>query len=100
MTRILALAALCALTACTTTQGQLSRVQPPQVVTKVVEVYRPLPTWATDPLPRPAPANGTVRAVVDSHGARGDVIDLANCHRRLLRKVQQGEAVQAQDCAP
>lgn len=72
----------------------------PETVTKIVEVERPFPSWATEPLPKPEPADGSVGARVESHDARGQVIDFANCQRKLLRKIEKGEAVQPSDCSP
>lgn len=80
---------------CGTTRPQL-----PETVEIVVEKYRDLPTWATDPLPKPMPADGTVGARVMSEDARGHVIDLANCHRELLRKLDKGEQVDPKECEP
>lgn len=71
----------------------------PEQVTVVVEKYRDLPSWATTPLAKPAPVDGTVQARVQSHDQRGTTIDLANCHRRLLAKLDAGEQVDAQECA-
>lgn len=71
----------------------------PQAVRVPVEAYRPLPSWATEPLPMPFPADGTVEARVRSEHARGVVIDLANCHRRLLVRIDKGEVVDEKECA-
>lgn len=70
----------------------------PKTVTVVVEKFRPLPKWATEPLVKPVPANLTTGAVVESHNARGAVIDLANCHRRLLAELDKGEPVDDNGC--
>ncbi len=72
----------------------------PEQVTVVVERYKPLPAWSTDPLPKPQPVDGTVEARVRSDNARGEVIDLANCHRRLLAKLDRGESVDRKACQP
>lgn len=71
----------------------------PKQVTVVVEKFKPLPAWATDPLAKPEPADGTVGARLHSHEARGAVIDVANCHRLLLKKLDAGEAVDPKECA-
>jgi D-alanyl-D-alanine dipeptidase len=71
----------------------------PEQVTVVVEKYRPLPTWATAPLDKPQPADGTVGERVRSEHARGVVIDLANCHRRLLGLLDKGEPVDDAECS-
>lgn len=70
----------------------------PEQVTVVVEKYRDLPTWATTPLIKPAPVDGTVEGRVLSHDQRGTTIDLANCHRRLLAKLDAGEMVDGKEC--
>lgn len=75
-----------------------SRPQLPETVEVVVEKYRDLPTWATEPLPLPQPADGTVGERVQSEHDRGEVILLANCHRRLLGKLDKGEPVDEKEC--
>lgn len=70
----------------------------PEKVTVVVEKYKPLPEWATAPLVKPMPWDGTVGAYLKSEDERGNVIDLANCHRLLLRKLDAGEAVTPEEC--
>lgn len=70
----------------------------PQTVTKVVEVDRDYPSWATEPLPVPAPINGTLGALDTSHSQRGDVIRFGNCIRALLRQLGRGEDVDPNRC--
>lgn len=70
----------------------------PEVVRVPVEKTIPLPSWATDPLPLPVPADGTVGERVRSENDRGEVIVLGNCHRRLLRRMERGEAVDPKEC--
>jgi hypothetical protein len=70
----------------------------PEQVIVPVERFKPLPTWATEPLPVPQPIDGTVEARIRSEAARGITIDLANCHRRLLAKLDKGETVDKQEC--
>jgi hypothetical protein len=96
-------ARLALLTVLLTAVGCASRERLPEIpeqVTVVVEKYRPLPSWATEPLDKPQPADGTVGERVRSEHARGVVIDLANCHRRLLARLDKGEAVSDQECTP
>lgn len=92
MTRILLLALL--LSGCST----VGNVQPPKEVTVVVEKRVALDPWVTEPLPRPAPADDTIRALIDSHDARGRVIDEANCRALLIRRIESGEKVKPSDC--
>lgn len=70
----------------------------PQTVRVPVEVQAKIPSWATDDLPLPKPADGTVGERIISEDARGDVIVLANCHRRLLRRLSAGEDVDPSQC--
>lgn len=97
MTRTL-IALLClSLSACGP-ERNLRRVQPPKVVTKVVEVYKPLPAWATAPLPNQRPQDSTVESLVRANNARAATIDMANCERRLLAKIDKGEKVDRKSC--
>ncbi len=93
---LLVFALLCAcmvLSACGPTKPNL-----PTTVTKIVEVDRDFPAWATEPLPEPAPANDTLGALNKSHEARGGVNTLANCHRKLMRQLEKGQAVDPKSC--
>lgn len=74
------------------------RPEVPREVKVVVEKMTPPPSWATDPLAKPEPADGTVGARTRSHEARGAVIDVANCHRRLLARLGRGEHVDPKEC--
>jgi hypothetical protein len=95
--RLAILLAICALPALGFTSCQ-SRPNTPAQVTVVVEKFKPLPAWATDPLLKPEPADDTVGARLRSNEARGGVIDIANCHRRLLQKLDRGEPVDKREC--
>jgi hypothetical protein len=75
-----------------------SRPNTPDQVTVVVEKFKPLPAWATDPLVKPEPADDTVGARLRSHEARGGVIDIANCDRLLLKKLDAGDPVDPKAC--
>jgi hypothetical protein len=70
----------------------------PEQVEVIVEKYRDLPSWATDQLVVPHAIDGSVGARVQSEKERGVTIDLANCHRRLLAKLDKGEAVDKREC--
>jgi hypothetical protein len=71
---------------------------PSTIATVVVETPRKLPDWATSPLPKPEAADHSVRAHLTDEDERGSVIDLANCHRLLLRKLENGEPVTTDEC--
>jgi len=75
-----------------------SKPNVPETVTVVVEKYKDLPTWATEQLVKPQAVNGTVGARLTNEDQRGNTIDLANCHRRLLTKLDKGEAVKPEEC--
>ena len=75
-----------------------TKPQIPETVTVVVTKYKPLPTWATDPLPLPQPKDDTVESHLKSENARGEIINLANCERLLLKKLDKGEKINKHDC--
>lgn len=88
-----------ALMACRTpAERVLAEVQPPVVVTKVVEKRIPLPAWATEPLPNQPPADGTVEALKNANNRRADLVDYANCRSRLLIQLDKGEKVSGKEC--
>jgi len=80
--------------------GCVEGVKPniPEKVAVTVEKYKPLPVWATKPLQLPLPADSTVGARLESNNKRGLVIDLANCHRKVLAKLDRGETVSEKEC--
>lgn len=89
-----------ALTACPgPVERALVKLQPPVVVTKVVEKYKPLPTWATEQLPNTPPANSTIEALKDANNRRADTVDFANCRSRLLIQLDKGEKVTGKECS-
>lgn len=69
----------------------------PEQVTVVVERYKPLPAWATEPLPTWT-TGPLIEDSLRSDAARGVIVDLANCHRRLLARLDRGEAVDKSEC--
>ena len=77
---------------------ELRKVQPPTVVTKVVEKRVDLPTWATEEIVIPNPVDGKVRSLIDSHNDRGAWLQYVNCRSKLIKKVQAGEEVNIKDC--
>jgi hypothetical protein len=70
----------------------------PETVTVVVEKMIPVPEWATKPIVKPLPSDGTVGATLVSDYAKGTVIDLMNCHRALLRKLGAGLPADPKEC--
>ena len=93
--KIVLIALLCLLlTAC---PGEV-RPNLPETVTLIAEKDRDFPSWSTEPLPEPAPANDTLGELARSHDARGGVNTLANCHRALMRQLQRGEDVDPKSC--
>jgi hypothetical protein len=90
---LLVLLAVVGLTGCATAPNV------PKQVIVTVEKFKPLPAWATDPLAKPEATDGSVGARVRSEAERGITIDLANCHRRLLKKLDAGETVDPKECA-
>ena len=92
MRTLIMLIALALLSACT------SVPKVPEKVTVVVREYRPLPDWATKPYAKPLPIDGTVGAALESEAARGYLLDVLLCHRRLLTLLDQGQQVDAKAC--
>jgi hypothetical protein len=93
-----ALIALAALAGCASTEKSLRYVQPPTVVTKVVETRVKLPSWATEPVPNKPPVDKSVESIVKANNARADTLDYVNCRSRLIARVQAGEKVDHLEC--
>ncbi len=70
----------------------------PKTVTVTVHVHDPAPAWATDPLPVPVLAGTTVGDHLARENALAATVDLANCARRLLRELGDGQAVDPKAC--
>lgn len=71
----------------------------PEVVPVVVEkLYAP--TWATEELPFPEPADDSIAADWLSNEQRGAMLRLVYCHRRLLARAARGEVVSPRECTP
>ena len=87
-----------ALVGCASTEKSLRDVQPPTVVTKVVETRVKLPSWATEQVPNRAPVDKSVEAIVKANNARADTLDYVNCRSRLIERVQAGEKVDYLAC--
>lgn len=81
---------------CTIDDTKLPAV--PESVRVPVTTPAKIPSWATDSLPLPHPADGSVGERALSEEARGEVIILANCHRRLLARLSAGEDVDPSTC--
>lgn len=71
---------------------------PPQVVRVPVEVVRPLPAWATEPLPLDEPRDATVGELLRSWQRRGETIRYAECRSRLIEQVQAGREADPSAC--
>ena len=84
---------------CIAVSGCKSLPKPPEKVYITVEKFKPLPLWATQPIAKPYASDGSVGAVLGSEFDRGTVIDLMNCHRLLLAKLDAGEPVDPKACA-
>lgn len=69
-----------------------------QVVEKIVYVDRKFPSWATEPLPDPVIENGTLGELRNKYDERGAVIELASCHRALMRQLERNEPVDPLTC--
>lgn len=95
MRTVTLLATVLALPAC---QSAPKLPQVPEQVTVVVERYKPLPSWATEQLVKPEAASGKVGDRLRNEEARGGVIDVSNCHRRLLARLDKGETVDKKEC--
>lgn len=87
-----------AVVATTALGGCATAPKVPQQVIVTVERYKPLPAWATDPLPKPMPFDATVGARLHTNEARGGVIDIANCDRQLLKLLDAGTPVDPKVC--
>ena len=92
MRTLIILLALAQLAACQSTP------KVPETVTVVVEKYKPLPDWATKAYAKPQPVDGTVGAMLESDSAKGYLLDVLLCHRRLLSLLDKGEAVDPKSC--
>lgn len=71
---------------------------PPQVVKVPIEVVRPLPAWATEPLPLDEPRDTTVGELLRSWQRRGETIRYAECRSRLIEQVQEGREADPSAC--
>lgn len=84
---------------CVTLMGcPLTKPQLPKETYIVVEKYKPLPDWATRPYQMPQPADGTVGERTKSNEARGTLLEILFCHRRLLSLLDKGEKVDEKEC--
>lgn len=76
----------------------------PETVTVVVEKQKPIPDWAKTPITvtRPAPATTGrehLRRESSLDALVTYVLNLANCHRRLLSELDKGASVDPKECA-
>ncbi len=72
--------------------------QPPKVVTKVVDRYRDIPSWATEQVSNPPPASQKMGDIAASNDSRGHTLDYVNCRSRLLERLGKGEEVSPREC--
>lgn len=70
----------------------------PEQVEVVVEKLIPVPSWATDDLPVAQRSNDSVREHLRVEEANTGLLRVANCHRRLLRRLNAGEQVDPEEC--
>lgn len=92
----LAILLLSSITGCASTRHPIAK--PPEVVKVVVEQYRPLPAWATQPLNIPEPADNTVGERIKAAAKRKAVLQLANCHRALLAAIDADQTPEYVEC--
>lgn len=97
MRRFLAVAIAALAAGCATTRDA-DIPKAPEVVTKVVERYRPLPDWALRLLPEDAPRQNTVDEAKRLASDRLSTIQAENCRKRLLARLDRGEAVNPKAC--
>jgi hypothetical protein len=72
----------------------------PKIVEVPVERYRPLPDWATTERPVPQAKDGRVISRLANEHERGLENELSNCHRRLLKQLDNNQAVDPRSCDP
>ena len=60
----------------------------------------PPPSWATEPLPVAHRNSGAVSDHLRVEEANTGWLNVANCHRRLLRRLGAGETVDPKECQP
>lgn len=71
----------------------------PEQVTVTVTKLTPIPSWATDPLPVAKRRNETVGEHLRVEDANTGMLGgVANCHRRLLARLNAGEKVDPKEC--
>lgn len=92
------IAAACAALVALAATGCATRGTVSQVVRVPVEVVRPLPDWATEPLPLDEPRDTTVGELLRSWQRRGETIRYAECRSRLIQQVQEGRKADPSAC--
>lgn len=70
----------------------------PQTVAVTVTEWRPVPTWAIEPVQVPPRQNDTVGEHLRHEHALEQATKLMNCHRRLLRRLNAGETPERKEC--
>lgn len=87
-----------ALAACQSVPDLPDLPELPGTTTVVVERYRDLPAWATEPLHVAPRADGRVESHLRHEAALQAAVDLANCHRRLLARLDAEQPVAPSEC--
>jgi hypothetical protein len=72
----------------------------PKTVEVVVERYRPLPEWATEQRAVPALESSTVEGHLKRENRLEGEAELSNCHRQLLKQLDENKVVNPRDCDP
>lgn len=96
-TLVLILATLL-LAGCPLEQVVRSDARPPKIATVTVTEHEKTPSWATDDLLIPHRTDDSVGAHLRNEDAQDAVLELAQCHRRLLRRMDAGEKVNPKEC--
>lgn len=89
---IIATLLMLALTSCATVPNV------PKTVTVVVEKFKPLPAWATEPMVKPQLMDGTVGAHLKREEALDAAFDYSNCVRKLLKALDTNASVDVKEC--
>lgn len=70
----------------------------PTTTTVTVTEWRDVPSWATEPVAVEPRRNDSVVEHLRHEHALEQAVKLMNCHRRLLRRLNQGETPDRKEC--